>query len=137
MLGSFILKVKGLDGKEYKLTLKNKPRGNASKLHVRARNLLAKLFPNDIIYEEVLLKGSAKFNKKNLYADFFIKSRKMIVEVQGQQHFKKTFFHGTKLEFLQAKANDSRKREWCEINEIIIIELPYGESDEEWSSRFN
>lgn len=126
----------GLDGKEYKLKLKSKPRSNASKLHIRARELIKDIFPNDILYEEIVLVGSKKFNMKNLYADFFIKSRKVVIEVHGKQHYEKTsHFHNSKLEFIQAKARDARKKEWCDINSIIYIELPYGEKDEQWRNR--
>jgi hypothetical protein len=127
--------VKGLDNKEYKLILKSKPRQNASKPHIIARELLKKIFPNEIIYEEILLKGSKRFNKKDLYADFFIKSFMLLIEVHGEQHYKKGFFHKTKLEFIQAQSNDSRKREWCELNNIIYIELPSKESENEWKER--
>ena len=128
--------VKGLDGKEYKLKLKSKPRKNASKLHIRARELIKEIFPNDIIYEEILLIGSKKFNMKNLYADFFIKTRKLVIEVHGKQHYEKvSHFHNSKLEFIQAKSRDARKIEWCNINDIIYIELPYGENNEQWADR--
>jgi hypothetical protein len=129
------MKVIGLDNREYSLILKSKPRTSASKPHIRARELLKKLFPNEIIYEEVLLKGSKRFNKKDLYADFFIRSFMLLIEVHGEQHYEKTFFHSSKLDFIQARSNDARKREWCELNNIKYVELPSRENENEWTER--
>lgn len=125
----------GLDGNKHKLSLVSKPKSNASKPHIRARVLLKEMFPNRIIYEEITLKGSNKFSKKNLYADFFIPSEDLLIEVHGEQHYRKTFFHETEMDFIQAKANDARKKEWCRINEITYIELPSKESEDDWKLR--
>lgn len=129
--------VKGLDGKEYKLKLNTKVKDKCSKPHLRARELLNEIFPYDIVYEEVTLRGSKVYNTKDLYADFLIPAHNLLVEVHGEQHYKKTFFHNSKLEFIQAKARDARKREWCEINNICYVELPSGEKDEEWRARIS
>ena len=48
----------GLDGKEHQFKFKSKPRNTASKLHIRARNLLNNIFPRDAISEEVMLPGT-------------------------------------------------------------------------------
>lgn len=130
--------VKGFDNKDYKLSLSTKQSTNPSKYHIRARILLNKLFPNDIVYEEVTLKGSKKFNQKDLYADFLIPSHSILIEVHGEQHYKyNNFFHSSKLDFIQSKARDMRKLSWCQLNDIIYIELPSGESDEQWERRIN
>lgn len=129
--------VKGFDKKNYKIKLISKPKKNASKLHIRARNLLIKIFPNHILYEEIKLSGSKKYNQKDLYADFFIPSLKIIIEVHGEQHYKKTFFHNSKLDFIQSKSRDERKKEWCNLNNIDYIELPSGEDDEQWTRRIS
>lgn len=127
--------VKGLDEKEYKLKLKSKPRPKASKLHIKARKILAEIFLYDIVYEEIKLAGTKRFNQRDLYADFFIPSQMLLVEVHGRQHYEKTFFHNSNLEFIQARARDKRKRDWCLINDILYIELPEGEKEDEWRER--
>lgn len=127
---------KGLDNKDYKLTLKLRIPKKCSKQHIRARNLLKEMFPNYIVYEEVRLKGTKIFNK-DLYADFFIPTHDLLIEVHGEQHYKKTFFHKTNLEFIQARSRDQRKRDWCELNNFTYIELPSGETDEQWKHRIN
>ncbi len=127
--------VKGFDNKEYKLKLSTKQRTNCSKGHIRARILLKKIFPNDIVYEEVTLLGSKRANKNILYCDFLIPSHDILVEVHGKQHYEIGYFHDSKLSFIKAKSNDLRKIEWCELNNISYIELPDGESDAEWELR--
>ena len=128
--------VKGLDGKEHKLSLRSKPRQNASSLHVRARKIIKELFPHDVFYEEILLKGSKKFNSKNLYADFLSKSQMMVIEVHGKQHYQYCpHFHGSKIEYAKALANDKRKEEWCILNDILYVPLSYKENDDDWKER--
>ncbi len=130
------MKIKGLDGKKYSWSFYGQmpdisDERKRSSLHIRARNLLKSLYPVDRILEEVHLPGSG-----NLYADFWLPLRNKIIEVHGEQHYKFIpFFHGTQLNFLSSKANDNNKKEWCSVNGIILVELPYNESDEQWKSR--
>jgi very-short-patch-repair endonuclease len=70
--------------------------------------------------------------------DFFLPQEKIAVEVQGQQHYElNTFYHKNRLDFINQLSRDKQKREFCERNNIRLIELPYNESDEEWSIRLN
>ena len=117
------MKIVGLDGKEYSWN----PSGSQSKassrssLHLKARKLLAEIFPYDRILEELSLAGSRTSRRRGtLRADFFIPNRRMLVEVHGEQHFKfNTFFF-------------KDKREWCDINDIQLIEFNYNEDVDEW-----
>jgi len=138
------MRILGLDGKEHKLafhgnTSADKNDNNRSKLHLKAREILTKIFPFDIIHEEVTLPGTkAKNSKSLLYADFFIPSRNLIVEVNGEQHdIYIKFFHKNKLDFYKAKARDRNKKEWCELNGITIVYLNHNESEEEWTAKIN
>jgi hypothetical protein len=130
------VKVKGLDGKTHVWSFYGKmpdisDERKRSELHLRARNILKELYPVDRILEEVYLPGST-----GLYADFWLPLRNKIIEVHGEQHYKFIpFFHGTMLNFLSSKANDNKKRQWCELNGIVEVELPFNESDEQWKSR--
>lgn len=132
------MKVIGLDNKEYKWNyVKYKPKAKCSKLHLRARKLLSGEFPYDTICEELTLPGTKNERQaRPLFADFFVPQRKLMVEVQGQQHYKfNSHFFDNKIEFFKAQARDRNKQEWCEVNDLILIQLPYNETDEKWLDR--
>lgn len=62
--------------------------------------------------------------QERLYLDFFMPHHKLAFEYQGIQHdqFVK-LFHGDRKGFERAQARDTRKREWCILNEITLIEV--------------
>lgn len=99
---------------------------NPSGLHLSAREMIKKAFPYSSIYEEVSLLGT------NLVADFFVPDLKVIIEIHGEQHYKFVKrFHKTQAGFLKSKKRDKIKQEWCELNDIIYVELPF-DKKEEW-----
>jgi hypothetical protein len=101
-----------------------------SKLHVKARKILYDLFPTMQILEEVSINPRSG---KTQYLDFYINQIKLAVEVHGQQHYKfNSLFHASAQDFLKQKNNDSDKRNWCKINNISYIELPYNEDEDLW-----
>ena len=61
---------------------------------------------------------------ERLFLDFFMPHHKLCFEYQGLQHdqFVK-LFHSDKKGFDRSKARDARKRQWCELNEFILIEV--------------
>ncbi len=125
------MKVTGLDGKIYTWKLERKDaKSNESKFHTLAREVLTQLYTLDTIFEEIELPGS-----KGLIVDFFLPLRKLAVEVNGQQHYEfNQFFHGTIQNFWKSKERDRNKRDWCELNEIQLIELDYRKT-EEWTNQ--
>ena len=133
------MKVIGIDGKEYSwnFTHARLKARKPSKLHLRARDILKRVFPYDIIYEEVAIPGiKTDINSRPLFADFYIHAPRLMIEVQGEQHYKFIqFFHTNKLQFFRAAKLDRLKHQWCELNGIDLIALPYNESDEEWYNR--
>jgi hypothetical protein len=132
------MKIIGLDGKEYLWNVtKYKARAKCSKLHARARTVLTTEFPYDTIYEELTLPGLKDERQTSpLYADFFVPTRQLMVEVQGEQHYKfNSHFFDNKIEFFRAQARDRLKQEWCHINEFMLVQLPYNETDEQWLQR--
>ena len=44
-------------------------------------------------------------------------------------------FHTSKLEFAKSKKRDKDKYDWCELNNLLYVGLPYDESDEQWKHR--
>jgi hypothetical protein len=87
--------------------------------------------------EELILPGTKTSTRKStLKADFFIPVRKLIVEVHGRQHTEfNNFFFANKMEFYKAQARDKDKKTWCELNELILIELFENESIEDWRDK--
>lgn len=130
------MKVIGFNGQEYTLSLNKHKREDVSSYHLRCRTLLRQLFPNNTSFEEVILKGSKRYNKPDLIADFFIVSHKIIIEINGEQHYEQnSFFHDSKLDFLDQKKRDRRKEEWSQINDIIYVELRFDETEEQWKNK--
>lgn len=67
-------------------------------------------------------------NKKPLPFDFalFDKDKLMaLVEYQGMQHYEPIEFFGGKESFEYQQKNDNIKRNYCNINNIPLIEIPY------------
>lgn len=106
---------------------------NKSSFHLKARHIIASLFPTLQILEEVpipLRKG------ETLYLDFYMPLKKMCVEVHGEQHYKFVpFYHHNVLSFLKSQKRDKDKIEWCDINNIKQIILPYDENEDQWKER--
>ena len=120
----------GLDGKQHKLILQSTKRKSRAKSapHQKALSLLLEILPGVVVFEEVTLPGCG------LYLDIFLPSISLAIEVHGRQHYEFVpFFHKTKGDFLMSRKRDKDKREWCELNEITLVELPYDE-EEKWKS---
>jgi hypothetical protein len=128
-----MISVTGFDGKQHKFNYsKNrnrKFRNKTSSLHREARLLISQEWPYSSVYEEVTLPGSKKLGMKSLlYADFFIPDLMTVIEVHGEQHYKMShFFYRSQMEFVNAKMRDRNKADWCDLNEIRLIVLPYNE----------
>lgn len=65
-----------------------------------------------------------QYNNTKLFFDFYIPDLKLIIEVQGNQHyqFNKFFFKDKKV-FRQALHRDNLKRLWAANNGLELIEL--------------
>ena len=129
----------GFDGREKKWNLSNRSKakkGKQSKLHKRTRLILRDLFRRDIILEEVSLPGSNTTTRPSvLFADFFIPSRNLMVEVHGRQHYEFVdLYHKTKSGFYKSQARDRDKISWCKLNKIDIVILKYTGDDDEWKT---
>lgn len=62
--------------------------------------------------------------EERLFLDFYMPHHSLAFEFHGVQHdnFNK-FFHGDKGGFERSKVRDQRKKEWCALNDIILIEV--------------
>lgn len=126
------MKVITLDGESYNLVIKSSNKANRSKLHQELVDVFTKLYPNVNLYEDVSIKIK---RRKTLYLDCYIPLFKTAIEINGKQHSQYTnFFHKDKYSFYtKQKLNDNLKREWCELNNLDLIELEY-DNRKQWRS---
>ncbi len=86
--------------------------------------LLVQKYSAAIILEEFPCKG------EGLFLDFFLPRKALAIEVQGSQHKKfSAFFHKTRDVFFASLKRDKRKEQWCEINNIQLIKIDWGEKE--------
>ena len=82
--------------------------------------------------EQVVIGGSDN-EFGSLIVDFFVPDSRIAFEFHGIQHdeFNK-FFHGDKSNLEKQKKRDSTKKEWCQLNNITLIEVrdPYCSTEE-------
>lgn len=106
-------------------------RSNKSKLHLKARQLIHDIFPTLQVLEEI----SVQIRRgETLYLDFYIPLNKKCIEVHGEQHYSfSQFYHSTILGFMKQKKRDREKQEWCDLNNIEYIELPFNKQ-EDWEN---
>ena len=84
----------------------------------KAKDFLFPFFKNDQVLEEFLIPGSL------LRLDIFNVSKKLVIEISPQQHFKfNSFLHKTPLNFLAQIKRDEEKRKWIEKNDLVLVEL--------------
>ena len=52
-----------------------------------------------------------------------------LIEYQGRQHYEPSAKYGGKKGFYQQQFNDNKKRRFCALHEIPLIEIPYTEEN--------
>jgi hypothetical protein len=118
-----------LDGKQSNWKMRRGKAKKSSSLHLYAYELVRSIYPSDNIIEEITIPLT---RKSKVFGDIYIPGRRKLIEVHGEQHYNYTpFFYSSKLDFLKAQKRDRDKQEWCEINDIQYVELPYNEK-EKW-----
>lgn len=66
---------------------------------------------------------------KYIYIDFFIQDKNIIIEFQGEQHYKPTGFVNNKERFKNQQYRDYAVKVFCKNHEIKLIEIPYWDFD--------
>jgi len=66
--------------------------------------------------------GNCK-NKRLLSFDFYLPKNNAVIECNGSQHYFSNDLFGSNLTSQQT--NDNIKKQYCEKNKILFIELPY------------
>ena len=94
-------------------------KSSRSKFQFSVKQYIKQYWFNHIVFEEFPLVGT------KLSLDFYNANKKIAIEVQGQQHIKYTpFFHGNyKNNYLAQLDRDKKKLNFCEINDLRLIEI--------------
>jgi hypothetical protein len=102
-------------------------KGSRSKFQKRIKNILYSYWENHIVFEEFPIVGT------RLTLDFYNATLNIAIEVQGRQHTEYVeFFHGkSKLNYLKQLKRDQDKLNFCEINDISLVEI-HDEDDVEY-----
>jgi len=92
-----------------------------SKIQFQAKQFLKNFWSRKVVFEEFPVAGT------KLSLDIFNANDGIAIEVQGQQHTKYTpFFHGkNKINYIDQLRRDKLKLEFCEINNIKLVEIYY------------
>lgn len=99
----------------------------------------------EIKIEEILKKAELNFameqsfeglnssNGKPLRFDFAVfdddGNLDFLIEYQGRQHYEPSSKFGGKRGFYQQQFNDNKKRRFCALHDITLIEIPYTEEN--------
>jgi hypothetical protein len=133
------MNIRDLDGNLYSWNLTGNiikaglETSHKSSYHLKARLLIKEIYPTMQILEEVPIHIR---KSEVLYLDFYVPLLKKCIEVHGEQHYAFIpFYHTNKLAFLKAQKRDKEKQEWCEINGIKYIDLPYNEHLDNWKTK--
>lgn len=83
--------------------------------------------------EEVSFEGLTSSNGRLLRFDFGVfdddGNLDFLIEYQGRQHYEPSSKFGGKKGFYQQQYNDTKKRRFCALHNIKLIEIPYYEEN--------
>lgn len=83
---------------------------------------------------EYVIEGLNSSNGKALRFDFAVfgddGELDFLIEYQGRQHYEPSQKFGGKRGFYQQQFNDNKKRRYCALNGITLIEIPYTDEDQ-------
>lgn len=90
-----------------------------SKFQFNVKKFLEPYWSRHVVFEEFPIVGT------KMSLDFFNANKKVAIEVQGGQHTKYVpYFHGGhKVNYLSQLERDHNKLKFCELNDILLIEI--------------
>ena len=105
--------------KNLKKRIINWEASSRSKRQKAVKDFLKDYWFYHVTFEEFPVVGTS------LSLDFYHANKRVAVEVQGSQHTKyNKFFHGGhKNNYLEQLKRDQIKAEFCEVNDIILVEI--------------
>lgn len=81
--------------------------------------------------EEYIIPGLNSSNGRPLKFDFAVfdddDNLDFLIEFQGRQHYEASNKFGGKRGLYQQQFNDNKKRRYCALHDITLIEIPYTE----------
>ena len=91
-----------------------------SKIEDIIYDMLREAFPNFKICRQFYV----NVDGCKLFFDFYLPNFNLLIEVQGDQHYKYcNFFHSNKQEFYKSKHRDSLKEEWSKGNGYVFVKI--------------
>ena len=105
--------------KNLKKRIINWEASSRSKRQKAVKDFLKDYWFYHVTFEEFPVVGT------RLSLDFYNANKRVAVEVQGSQHTKynKLFHGGHKNNYLEQLKRDQIKAEFCEVNDIILVEI--------------
>jgi hypothetical protein len=93
-------------------------------LQKNAKDFLYSYWKNHAVFEEFPVAGT------KMTLDFYNATKKIAVEVQGRQHHKYVpYFHGKrKMGYLNQVKRDLDKKKYCEMNDVLLVEILEGDN---------
>jgi len=93
------------------------------------------------LFEKLEIKYIPQYRENSFIFDFYLPDYKMVIEYDGEQHFKPVDFAGKGIEWAEKNfekiiSQDLKKNKYCIDNGIIILRIPYYEDKEEVSRDF-
>ena len=98
-----------------------------------------KISQGEYIIKKFLTNNNIKFIKEKRFKDckyknplpfdFYLPKYNICIEYDGEQHFKPMSIWGKEREFEKIKLNDKIKNNYCYVNKIKLIRIPYFEKD--------
>ena len=79
---------------------------------------------NNIIFQTQKTFPNCK-NKDLLKFDFYLPKYNILIEFDGEQHYRRTSYLGGIEKLRQQQQNDQIKNQWCKNNNIPLIRIPY------------
>lgn len=79
----------------------------------------------NILFEYQKIFKNCQITDTPLRFDFYLPNYNLIIEYNGQQHYKPIDYFGGEERFKQQKINDAFKKDWCIKNNINFLEIPY------------
>lgn len=91
-----------------------------SKISNKVYKLLKAEFPNYKLIKEHYV----PYQGNRLFFDFFLPELKILIEVQGDQHYTfNSFYHKDKGDLTQQKYRDTLKTQWADDNDYKLLAL--------------